>query len=203
MATREETAQQRRDQIIEAALDLFTEKGYHGGSIREIAKRVGITEGLIYHYFKDKEDVYKAIIDKMMGIRDEVLSYIRIDLPLEDNIRKMAQQITTQMGSNPLWIKFIKLMVVVAPTQKNKQKQMIAGRIEQGMLMLGSIIDLKKESGEIGDVDGYLSARMFVGGLIAFFILQYVMGIDDIHKVKVEDYLDNSLKIFIKGIGAD
>ncbi len=47
-------AEQRREEILDAAVRLFCEKGYEGTTIRDIAREVGITEGLIYHYFPSK-----------------------------------------------------------------------------------------------------------------------------------------------------
>jgi AcrR family transcriptional regulator len=47
-------AERRRDAIIEAAVRLFCEKGYEGTTIRDIAHQVGVTEGLLYHYFPSK-----------------------------------------------------------------------------------------------------------------------------------------------------
>lgn len=200
MSKREEAAQQRRDDIIEAALDLFTRKGYHGGSIREIAKNAGITEGLIYHYFEGKEDIYRAIVDKMMGMRDEILEHIRLEKSLDENIRTLAGLFVNRIGKNPFWVRFVKLIVVVTPTQNKELRRVIAGRVEQGMLMLGNLFDLKKEAGEIRDIDGYLTARLFIGGMISFFILQYILGIDDVHKVSIDEFLENSLDVLMNGI---
>jgi AcrR family transcriptional regulator len=50
-------------QILETALRLFCEKGYYATSIAEIAKQAGISKGLVYHYFKSKEEVLGALVD--------------------------------------------------------------------------------------------------------------------------------------------
>lgn len=53
----------RRQQIIEAALKVFSSKGYHKATNKDIAKAAGgISPGLIYWYFKDKEDLFLSII---------------------------------------------------------------------------------------------------------------------------------------------
>jgi len=53
--------EQRREAIMDAALRLFGEHGFEGTSIRDIAREVGVTEGLLYHYFDSKSDLVHAI----------------------------------------------------------------------------------------------------------------------------------------------
>lgn len=58
-----------RKKIINAAMDVFSGKGYAKANIREIAKIAGISVGGIYLYFKNKEELYKSLInDKMLDI---------------------------------------------------------------------------------------------------------------------------------------
>jgi len=51
-----------RKEILSTALSLFSEKGYHNVSMHEIAKRAEFSVGTLYHFFKNKEDLYKALI---------------------------------------------------------------------------------------------------------------------------------------------
>ncbi len=50
-----------RQRILEVALDLFTEHGYDGTSLREIADELGITKAALYYYFESKEDIFLAL----------------------------------------------------------------------------------------------------------------------------------------------
>jgi AcrR family transcriptional regulator len=52
-----------REQIMDAAIDLFAQKGYDAVSIREIARAVGIRESSIYNHYKGKEDIMDSIIN--------------------------------------------------------------------------------------------------------------------------------------------
>ncbi|NJO43614.1 MAG: TetR/AcrR family transcriptional regulator [Cyanobacteria bacterium CRU_2_1] len=55
------------EHILATALSLFCEKGYHSTSIEEIAKQAEISKGLLYHYFKSKEDVLAALVDSRIN----------------------------------------------------------------------------------------------------------------------------------------
>src|ERR1700759_246343 len=54
---------QTRQTILDAALELFAEKGYFGTSLRDIAAVVGVRESALYNYFKGKEALFIALID--------------------------------------------------------------------------------------------------------------------------------------------
>src|ERR1700679_2619741 len=56
-------ANDRRNQLIEVAIDLFSRKGFGGTTTREIAAAAGVTEAIIFRHFATKEDLYKAILD--------------------------------------------------------------------------------------------------------------------------------------------
>lgn len=62
MATREEQREKRRLDILEAALDLFTSKGYGATRTSDIAKAVKMSDGLLFHYFASKELLYLEIV---------------------------------------------------------------------------------------------------------------------------------------------
>ncbi len=53
----------RRLKIVQAAIDLFSRKGFDGTTTKEIAAASGITEALIFRHFESKQDLYAAIID--------------------------------------------------------------------------------------------------------------------------------------------
>lgn len=52
----------RREELLQTAVDLFSENGFQGTSIRDIAKTLGVSISVIYHYFHNKEDLWSAIL---------------------------------------------------------------------------------------------------------------------------------------------
>ena len=55
---------ERKNEIIDTAQNLFMTKGYSTCSVAEIIDAIGIAKGTFYHYFKSKEEVLDAIVDK-------------------------------------------------------------------------------------------------------------------------------------------
>jgi TetR/AcrR family transcriptional regulator len=56
-------ANDRRRQLLETALDLFSQKGYQGTTTKEIAAAAGVTEAIIFRHFPTKSDLYSAVLD--------------------------------------------------------------------------------------------------------------------------------------------
>ena len=54
---------QKKEQILESALTVMTNKGYFGSTMDDIVNESQMSKGAIYHYFKSKKEVYLAVID--------------------------------------------------------------------------------------------------------------------------------------------
>jgi len=80
-----ELIEKRRGQITQAALELFGRRGYHATTIRDIAKRAGVSIGTIYQYVTDKEDVlFLALIEVLDGYKRRIPeALVGVDDPLE------------------------------------------------------------------------------------------------------------------------
>src|SRR6266566_15979 len=64
VTTERKTKEVRREEILDAALEVFAEQGLHGGSTEEIARRAGISQPYIFRLFGTKKDLYIAVVDR-------------------------------------------------------------------------------------------------------------------------------------------
>jgi len=64
---------QSRENIMQTALELFARKGYFNTSIQQIAKEAGISKGLLYNYFKSKEELLRQIIFEAVAVGEEIV----------------------------------------------------------------------------------------------------------------------------------
>jgi AcrR family transcriptional regulator len=64
---------QRREQILDAANALFAERAYDEVSIEDIASSAGVTRGLVHHYFGGRKQVYIALLERLVAVREERL----------------------------------------------------------------------------------------------------------------------------------
>lgn len=66
----------RPGEIIEAALKVFVEKGFHAAKVEDIARVAGVTKGTPYLYFRDKEDIFRAVVQSQSAVLLERLAVL-------------------------------------------------------------------------------------------------------------------------------
>lgn len=62
MVEQEAKSERSRGQILDAALELFSRRGYRGTSMRDIARAADLSTGNVYHHFRDKEEVFETLL---------------------------------------------------------------------------------------------------------------------------------------------
>jgi AcrR family transcriptional regulator len=67
--TREEKRAANRQRLLDAALEVFSERGYHAATIEEIAAEAGLSNGAVYYNFRNKEDLFLALFDQRIQAR--------------------------------------------------------------------------------------------------------------------------------------
>jgi AcrR family transcriptional regulator len=83
--SRKESQLQTREQLLDAALEVFSRQGYHAASVDEIAERAGFSKGAVYSNFSSKEDLLLALIDRRFA--SEVEGYPGIVRLMMDNLQ--------------------------------------------------------------------------------------------------------------------
>ena len=79
---REAEAQATRDALVQAALELFTERGYTGVGTEEIVARATVTRGALYHHFADKRDLFRAVFER---VEEDLMERIGAQMEASDD----------------------------------------------------------------------------------------------------------------------
>lgn len=108
MGIREEQKEKRRDEILAAGLDLFIRKGYSATKISDIANQVGMSVGLLFHYFESKEKLYEALIT--LGISGPMNMMATTDLEPLAFFESAAAQLFLYIKAKPFISKMFVLM---------------------------------------------------------------------------------------------
>jgi len=86
-----------RERILDVALDLFTEKGFDGTSLREIAERLGVTKAALYYHFASKDDILMALHLRLHDFGKEALSLMTEEPVTLELWGQLLDQIVGQM----------------------------------------------------------------------------------------------------------
>ena len=91
---------ERREQILSAALKAFAAKGFAATKISDIVARTDMSHGLVYHYFKSKEEIFYALLKRAMDTSAEsVVTVERLPIPPIEKVRQTAAYILGGMES--------------------------------------------------------------------------------------------------------
>jgi len=105
-------SEEKRERIISAAKKSFAEKGFSAVGIREIAKHAGINSATLYHYFKNKEELYAAVLGKtfeeILSIMGEIARMPHTDIPDGMLIRESIYRYMDFLNDNR---DFLKIMI--------------------------------------------------------------------------------------------
>ncbi|NLI32594.1 MAG: TetR/AcrR family transcriptional regulator [Deltaproteobacteria bacterium] len=91
---RERVKLRQRQEMLRAALDLFSQKGYHNVSMQEVAARAEFAIGTLYRFFRNKEDLYKALVLEQCEKFDDAISQAMGEV--EDEVEKLRNYVRTK-----------------------------------------------------------------------------------------------------------
>ena len=167
--TRREKAAARKHQILEAALDLFANQGFSATTTKQIAERVGVTEGLIFHYFPSKADLLRAVTRQRSTIMGEVQAL------LADADEKPAAEVLQSIVMG--WVGVIhrqaNLVTTLLVESQSNPELALAFRdvMAETIGSMAAYLDARVEAGELrADLSTHTSAMMFFSSLMMFFL---------------------------------
>jgi AcrR family transcriptional regulator len=187
-----EIREEKRSLIMDTALVHFANKGYHATTIDHLAKHAGISKGLMYNYFKSKEDLLLAIIEKSVG---EVYNYFDTDRDnylsedeFEFFIRKAARLLNEKQS---FWRLFFQVLLQnevreqFLDTFLGTESLLKSGKDFKEGLFISKIMRIiteyfeRKTNTRGPDYDPYLDLNMFILTLKGFAITYIYMDQDD------------------------
>jgi len=93
----------KRNQLIDAAYNVFVSKGYMRASIKDIAREAGVAAGLVHYYFKSKEDLLISVQNKVQQQYQKQYDGWRNDTP---HPAEVLREIKSRAASNPDWYRW-------------------------------------------------------------------------------------------------
>jgi AcrR family transcriptional regulator len=193
-------AEDRRKQLIEAAMKLFSERGFEGASTREIAEEAGINEALIFRHFSSKEELFWAVIaDKLEAIgrwrqfKDQLTS---TDEPRQVLIRAAKNLLERTADDRALTRLLFFSALRTGELSDRFFRTYMAGTFE----LLGAYIRKGVESGDFREVDSVVAARAFLGMVVYHYLVQEIMGGAKYKKFDAGELAEEMVGVFLDGI---
>jgi len=197
------SGEQRRGQIIDAALELFAEKGFSGTKTREIAEHAGISETLIFQHFKTKEDLYRAALRELFA-HHPVIPEIEEKVENKDDggvFTALALHMITHARQDP---RIFRLSAFAALEGSDFADILHSGedspvRISE---LLASYIEQRIKDGMFKHVNAVIVARLFIETIFMHIVDQEVALTGPPLSFPVEETVEELVNVFLDGIKA-
>lgn len=156
-------ADQRRSELIDAALRLFAEQGFRATTIADIATATGTAHGLVYHYFSSKDELLEAVLQRYTFLpRLRALLAVSPDRPASEVLTEIAIGLSAMLGDRP---EILRLVVAEAPTNP-----IVAGALahvtDEGLSLLTEYLRARMAAGELRAHDPSVPARALFWAII-------------------------------------
>ncbi|RIW29117.1 TetR/AcrR family transcriptional regulator [Bacillus salacetis] len=174
----EEKLTEKQKRILEAALEIFAEKGFSATSTSEIAKKAGVAEGTIFRHYKTKKDLLLSIVAPTMAkliapfiIRDinKVLNtkYERY----EDFLKAMILNRQAFLKENMAAFRILIQEIPFHPEMKEQFKEHVASKVYERFTHL---VEFYKDKGQIIDLPTEAVIRFTASSVFGFLLIRHL-----------------------------
>jgi AcrR family transcriptional regulator len=193
--------ERRRQQIIDGALHVFASKGFETATTKDIALAAGIkSPGLIYHYFRDKADLFRHVIEQRIPVIDLFNNAETIyALPPREALTMFARGLLGAMDSSQT-VAMMRLIVgesIRHPAVAEMLNRLGPGR---GFAFLRGYMERQMEIGALRWVEPAVAVRCFAGPLMAFMMTKVIFPQPDSAALTTEAMADAAVEVFLRGM---
>ena len=154
--------EERRRQILDAAVRVFARSGYHGSRVGDIAEEAGVAHGLLYHYFSSKEQVLQTIFRENWGELIERFRAVEAaDEPAGEKLEGIAKILLRTWRNDPDLV-----TVMVREVARSPQLQGQVEEVREAFAIVQRVIEEGQAAGVFRrDLDARLASWIVYGGL--------------------------------------
>lgn len=159
----------KRQAILEAALELFVERGFHGTSVPSVAEKAGVGAGTIYRYFASKEALVNELFrEHKQAIARHVLDGFPFEAPAREQFRVFFRRIAEYARSHRRAFAFLELHSHADYLDEESRA------VEQQILAFGlRFFEATQTKGEIKNLDPMLMIGVLFGAIVGMVKLSW------------------------------
>jgi AcrR family transcriptional regulator len=185
-----------RQQILEAGLKLFAERGYAGASVQDIIAATKVTKPVLYYYFKNKAGLYNALVHEASDegfrlVTEAAARSRRFDEQLVEIFAAMFEFLKNRRDLVRLGFRaaFAPAGELPEPSATNKQ----------GERLFGLVHSIIKQAQEAGNLDDSVTSLELANGIYGALCFQLMVGAAQPRKLPDRATAKRVVRLFLKG----
>ncbi|MHB1394559.1 MAG: TetR/AcrR family transcriptional regulator [Clostridia bacterium] len=191
-----------KERIMDAAIELFSEKGFFETSVRELAERSNLKVSSLYSHYSSKDEILKAVLDyyqnemSRASIPDEKLDEIISQYSLVDILLKGFDMIL-DTTSSPRINKIIKILVMEMYRNEAVREFYQQWYLDENMSTMTKIFTILKEQGKISNVDTELLASMYNALINLYYHEYFILKLNNEDTYLLVEKIKNHILLFV------
>ena len=196
-------AEARPDEVLDAALDLFIERGFANTRVEDIAARAGLSKGAVYLYFPSKEAVLEGVVRRaMVPIASTAVDMVQNYVGDPRTIITLVMKTVAKRLTDPRTLAIPKLMMREMINFPDFAAMYRREVIDRAVPILVGLLRTGIAEGHLRPVDPELTIRSIIGPIMLHILLDEVFGIRPSGGFEIEKLIDNHLTILFDGLSA-
>lgn len=162
-------AEDRRQQILDVAVELFSQKGFRGTTTKEIAQAAGVNEAIIFRHFATKGDLYAAIMDRKASSGNVRAMQEKVTRAMEEgNDRQVFETLAFHMLEFHEHDDSAMRLLLYSALEGHELAEMIfRNHIQRTHRMMADYVEKRIAEGAFREVDPMTAVRCFLGMVIS------------------------------------
>jgi AcrR family transcriptional regulator len=183
-----------REQILETAKSMFIQQGYHGLAMRQISEALGVSKAALYYHFKDKEELFLAILSNYLDEAEASLDAIRAQTESRtEQIRRFVEVILRQPAEQRAIPRLASQeMVQLSPASRKKFDKLYH---EKFIGKITAILQEGMEHGEFRTFNAEVATWSLLGIMYPYFYPSHGGG-----KPLTPETIGEIVSIFLDGV---
>jgi AcrR family transcriptional regulator len=188
-----------KEKILDAAVDLFAERGYDGVSIRDIGRAVGITEGAVYKHYPSKEAILESIFAYVEGRIYPKAPEASIDALVDSlSVREILENIPKFMMADPHLTRVTRIMLIeMYHNEKIRnyvRRELFERPVDETEVLFKKLI----EKGKIKPCDPRALSTLFISYLVYWYFEIFIFSYGEpMDSGRIEKMTQAQIRLFV------
>ena len=196
MSPKKDLTEERKNQILDAAMKTFTEEGFHKARMSDIAETSGLSKGSLYWYFDSKDSLIIHLLERIFEPEIKDIKALLTDpRSIEERLETYAERISDDMVKMLRWMPLFYDFVALA-FRREPVKNAISKYYQRHLNILISLIKQGLDSGEL-HADNELEVAIAIGSILEGVVILWFYDPD---QIDIKQSLKTNLKLLLNGL---
>lgn len=185
------------EKLLNAALKLFSEKGYVGATTRKIAQTAGVAELTLFRHFGTKERLFEEVLIKYSFLPElkELLPELEL-MPYGTALDLMGKKFLDNLQERKTLVRIVLSEVNIYP---EKMRVIYLKFVEELINTMAGYLDYLQKKKIFREISPEIASRAFLGMIFSYFLSEEIMGGRIIEKKEADDMIYHFVNILVNG----